>query len=119
MSGVVRIDRIVGIGDLYGAVYHERGLDLAVLEAHVAKNGAVKGFSEASAIRSDELLELPCDVLVPAAAENQITRDNAAPEPCHRTGRKLGGLQSGSIAHFSRNATAFVTDRVANGDRDQ
>ncbi len=69
--------RILGIGDLYGAVYHERGLDLAALEAHAAKTGTVKGFSEAAAIESAQLLEMPCDVLVPAAAENQITRENA------------------------------------------
>lgn len=69
--------RILGVGDLHGAVYNEQGLNLAALEAHVAKNGTVRGFSEASAIGTGELLELPCDVLVPAAAENQITRENA------------------------------------------
>ncbi|NLY00359.1 MAG: Glu/Leu/Phe/Val dehydrogenase [Rhodopirellula sp.] len=70
--------RILGVGDLYGAVYREGGLDLAAMEAHVAKTGTVKGFSEASEIASAELLEMPCDVLVPAAAESQITRDNAS-----------------------------------------
>ncbi|NUQ65612.1 MAG: Glu/Leu/Phe/Val dehydrogenase [Pirellulales bacterium] len=69
--------RVLGIGDLYGAVYNERGLDLAALEAHAAKTGTVKGFSEASAIDAGKLLEMPCDVLVPAAAESQITRENA------------------------------------------
>ena len=69
--------RILAVADLYGAVYNDRGLDLAALETHVARNGTVKGFSEAAAISPGELLELPCDVLVPAAAENQITEDNA------------------------------------------
>lgn len=70
--------RVLGVGDLHGAVYNERGLDLPALEAHVAKTGTVRGFPEASAIDKSELLEMPCDVLVPAAAENQITRENAS-----------------------------------------
>ncbi len=69
--------RVLGVSDLQGAVYHECGLDLARLEAHVAATGTVKDFSEASAVGPAELLEMPCDVLVPAAAESQITRENA------------------------------------------
>ncbi len=69
--------RILGVADLHGAVYNEHGLDVLALEAHVAKAGTVKGFPEASAIDGGELLEMPCDVLIPAAAESQITAQNA------------------------------------------
>jgi len=51
--------RILGVADLHGAVYNERGLDVLALEAHVAKAGTVKGFPEASAIDGGELLEMP------------------------------------------------------------
>lgn len=69
--------RIVGVIDLHGAVCDEKGLDLAALEAHVAKCGTVGGFSGASAADPAELLEAPCDVLIPAAAASQITAANA------------------------------------------
>jgi glutamate dehydrogenase (NAD(P)+) len=69
--------RILGVADLHGAVYCEKGLDLNALDAHVAKTGSVREFAEASAIDPKELLEMPCDVLVPAAAESQITGENA------------------------------------------
>jgi glutamate dehydrogenase (NAD(P)+) len=70
--------RVVGVSDLQGALHNERGLDLTALESHAARAGTVKGFSHATAVDPRRLLEMPCDVLVPAAAENQITSENAA-----------------------------------------
>ena len=68
---------IVGIGDIFGAIYNEQGLDIEALDKHVAKTGKVVGFAGAEPIDSQKLLEMPCDVLVPAAAASQITEDNA------------------------------------------
>jgi glutamate dehydrogenase (NAD(P)+) len=45
---------------------------------HLAKTGSVAGFAQADAIDPQRMLEMPCDVLIPAAAANQITQDNAA-----------------------------------------
>lgn len=70
--------RVLGVGDLRGAVFHEAGLDLAALERHAAATGSVQGFAQATAIDSKQLLEMPCDVLVPAATEGQIHGRNAA-----------------------------------------
>src|SRR3990172_3609522 len=70
--------RIVGAGDIYGAVRNPNGLDPQALVRHVRETGGVPGFRGGEAVGGAELLELPCDILVPAAIEGQITRDNAA-----------------------------------------
>ena len=69
--------RITGVADLYGAVHDEAGLDVAALSQHAAETGSVRGFAGGQAVDARALLTLPCDVLIPAAAANQITADNA------------------------------------------
>jgi glutamate dehydrogenase (NAD(P)+) len=69
--------RVVAVSDKYGGIYNSNGLDLRQLMRHFAATGTVTGFSNADSITNAELLELPVDVLVPAALEGQITRDNA------------------------------------------
>jgi glutamate dehydrogenase (NAD(P)+) len=69
--------RIIALSDSKGGIYNPRGLDpLAALE-HKTRTGALQGLPNTEAITNEELLELPCDILVPAALENQITRRNA------------------------------------------
>mgnify|MGYP005842408729 CR=1 FL=1 len=69
--------RVVAVSDQYGGVYDANGLDLRMLTRHVAETKTVVGFRGAEAISNAELLELPVDVLIPAALEGQITRENA------------------------------------------
>jgi len=69
--------RVIGVADLHGAVCNEQGLDLAALRRHVAHTGSVHGFAGGEAVDARELLEMPCDVLVPAAGAGQITAQNA------------------------------------------
>jgi len=69
--------KIVSISDMYGAIYNEKGLDMPAVLAHLKKNGRLEGYKEATAMKSgQEALELPCEVIVPAATENQITSQN-------------------------------------------
>ncbi len=68
---------IVGASDLYGAVYDPKGLDVRALAVHAGEAGTVKGFAGGEAVDGQELLEMECDVLIPAAAANQITDANA------------------------------------------
>jgi glutamate dehydrogenase (NAD(P)+) len=70
--------QIVAVSDSLGGICSAKGLDLAKVEAHKAKTGSVVGLKGAERISNEKLLELECDVLVPAALENQITRRNAA-----------------------------------------
>jgi glutamate dehydrogenase (NAD(P)+) len=70
--------RIIGLSDIYGGIHNPRGLDPRAVLAHVRQTGRVEGFPGAETVSNTELLELPCDILVPAAIEAQITRANAA-----------------------------------------
>jgi glutamate dehydrogenase (NAD(P)+) len=74
--------KIVGIGDAFGSLHNPSGIDLWALDKHVAEKKTVKGFPGAEPVSSDELLLLPCDILVPAALERQITGANAAKIQC-------------------------------------
>jgi glutamate dehydrogenase (NAD(P)+) len=69
--------RIVAITDWQGGVHNAKGLDLAKLDAHVARAQTVDGFEGGEPLTNAELFALELDVLIPAALENQITMDNA------------------------------------------
>ena len=70
--------KVIAISDSKGAVHNDRGLDLVALEKHKALTGKLHGFVGAKDISNQELLALSCDVLIPAAFENQIHESNAA-----------------------------------------
>jgi glutamate dehydrogenase (NAD(P)+) len=74
--------KIIAISDAFGGVQNASGLDLRALETHVAENKSVVGFPGGEPISNDQLLVLPCDILVPAALERQITEVNAAQIKC-------------------------------------
>jgi glutamate dehydrogenase (NAD(P)+) len=69
--------RVVAVSDQYGGVADEAGLDVPALEAHVDATGSVVGFAGGEAIDGNDVLELPVDLLVPAAVEGVIHRGNA------------------------------------------
>lgn len=69
--------KIVAVSDVYGGIYNEKGLDIPRLLAYVSEMGKVQGFNGSTPIGNNELLEIPCDVLVPAALGGQITETNA------------------------------------------
>jgi len=68
---------IVGVADLSGGVAKADGLDINALLAHCRQTGSVAGFEGATPIDGAEVLELDCDILIPAAAGSQITEQNA------------------------------------------
>lgn len=70
--------RVIAASDSHSGIYNTRGLDPAAVIEHKQKAGTLQGFSNAESISNAELLEIDCDILIPAALENQITRDNAA-----------------------------------------
>ena len=74
--------KVVAVSDASGGVYNPRGLNLRDLENHVAREKTVARFPEAEPISNEQLLELPCDILVPAALERQITERNAGKIQC-------------------------------------
>ena len=68
---------LVGAADSSSAVYARSGLDPDALKAFKATNGSFDGYGEGDATTFDELLETPCDILIPAAVEGQINATNA------------------------------------------
>jgi glutamate dehydrogenase (NAD(P)+) len=70
---------LVGLAEYEGAIYDPKGLDLEKVVTHRAETGSILGYPGATDVPSTaQVLELPCDLLVPAALENQITAENAA-----------------------------------------
>jgi glutamate dehydrogenase (NAD(P)+) len=74
--------KIIAVSDAFGGIYNPNGLDLNLLDAHVAAMRSVVGYAGAEPITNEELLLIPCDILVPAALERQITEANASKIQC-------------------------------------
>jgi glutamate dehydrogenase (NAD(P)+) len=91
---------ITGVSDVKGAIWNERGLDLPSLEAHSAEAGTVTGFPGADSLTNAELLEQPCDVLIPAAVGSQIHQGNAE------------RIRAGIVAEGANGPTTPEADRI-------
>ena len=74
--------KIVGVGDATATLFNPRGMSVESLEAHVREHRFLRGYSQAERIEEAELWELDCDVLVPAAIQQQITAENAPRLKC-------------------------------------
>jgi glutamate dehydrogenase (NAD(P)+) len=69
--------KIIAVSDVNGGIYNKKGLDIKKLLEHVSKKKTIVGFKECDSIEGPKIFELDCDILIPAALENQITIDNA------------------------------------------
>ena len=69
--------RVVAVQDHGGTIYREAGLDVPALLAHVAQVGTVAGFAQAEVLPNEQFWEVDCEILIPAALEQQITAANA------------------------------------------
>jgi glutamate dehydrogenase (NAD(P)+) len=92
--------RIVSVSDRKGAAYDERGLDVASLLRHKQETGSVIGFRGSQQLDVDQSLEVPCDILVPAATEGQLTAENA------------GRVQARIIAEAANGPTTPEADAI-------
>ena len=70
--------KVIAVSDLYGGVYREDGIDVGGLLQHKQEAGTVAGYPGTERLTNDELLELDCDVLIPAAVERVIHGGNAS-----------------------------------------
>ncbi len=69
--------KIIAVSDSKGGICNEKGFDIPALIKHKKRTGKVAGFEGAKEISNEELLEIPTDILIPAALENVITKKNA------------------------------------------
>jgi len=74
--------KIIAVSDANGGLYNPKGIDLFKLDLHARKEQTVAGFPGAEPITNEQLLVIPCDILVPAAMERQITETNAGKIQC-------------------------------------
>ncbi len=96
--------KIVAVADHTGGVAKETGLDIPALVTWVAENGGVKGFTGGDAFESGEIITWKADVLVPAALEAAITKDNAADV-------KAGIIVEGANAPTTPEADTILNER--------
>jgi len=68
---------VVAVSDSRGGIYNSNGLNVVDAMRHKAETGMVAGYPGTDKITNEELLELDCEILVPAALENEITSENA------------------------------------------
>ncbi|PSL07994.1 Glu/Leu/Phe/Val family dehydrogenase [Cecembia rubra] len=70
--------KVIGVAEWNGGIWDEKGIDIEALKQYQSKNKGFKGYPKGEFIKdSKQLLTYPCDILVPAALENQITLENA------------------------------------------
>jgi glutamate dehydrogenase (NAD(P)+) len=70
--------KVIAISDVTGGYYRAEGIDVKDALKYARENKTLKGYPHAQPVTNQELMELPCELLVPAAMENQITEENAA-----------------------------------------
>lgn len=68
---------VVAVSDVSGGLYNEKGLNLLKLDSHRKEGGSIIDFEHGDKVTNEELLELDCDILIPAAIEGVITGENA------------------------------------------
>ena len=74
--------KVIAVSDLSGAYRNENGIDIRAAEKYAAAHGSLQGYPEAESFSPDELLAIPCDVLVPAAISGVIHGKNAGQIHC-------------------------------------
>jgi glutamate dehydrogenase (NAD(P)+) len=95
---------VVGVSDVKSGLYNPSGLDFDAVDAWRNEHGFLEGFPKADAVTNRELLELPCDILVPAAIQNQITGENASALRCRM-------MVEGANGPTTLEADAILDDR--------
>jgi glutamate dehydrogenase/leucine dehydrogenase len=104
--------RVVAVSDSRGGAYNNKGLDPAQINEHKARSGSVAGFKGAERITNDELLEVKCDVLVPAALENQITQKNASRVRARIVAEAANGPTTPGADRILREHNVFVVPDI-------
>jgi glutamate dehydrogenase (NAD(P)+) len=111
--------KIIAVGDRYGAIRNDKGLNIAKLIAYTNSpentRKSVVGFSEAEPTDPDALLTIPCTVAVPAAMERVITEENAAKLKCRVLAEGANGPTTPEAdAILSRSDIFIIPDILCN-----
>lgn len=107
--------KVVAVSDSEGGVHDESGLDIPALVAHKEQTGSVIGFKGLPTLSQEEILTLPCGVLVPSALENQLTGE-IAPRVRAQLVLELanGPTTPEADAYFAQHGVVVIPDVLAN-----
>jgi glutamate dehydrogenase (NAD(P)+) len=100
--------KIIGIIEVTGSLYNKNGIDVRALSDYRQKHGTLAGFPEAEATDPAELLVTDCDILIPAATENQITSRNADRIKCKILAEGANGPTTASADEILTEKGVFV-----------
>ena len=100
--------KIIGIIEVTGSLYNKNGIDVRALSDYRQKHGTLAGFPEAEAADPAELLVTDCDILIPAATENQITSRNADRVKCKILAEGENGPTTASADEILAEKGVFV-----------
>jgi glutamate dehydrogenase (NAD(P)+) len=107
--------KVIGMADITGSLYNPAGLDVPGVLAYLKEHKTVEDYREAEHIGGDELLELECDILMPAATENQITSQNADRIKCRILAEGANGPTTADADEVLASKNVFVIpDILAN-----
>ncbi len=107
--------KVVGLSDISGGIYNPHGIDVHSALHYSKEHGTLKGMPNTESITNSELLVLPCDVLVPAALENQLTGRNAAQVRARLIIEAANGPTTPEADHiFNDRGITVVPDILAN-----
>jgi glutamate dehydrogenase (NAD(P)+) len=105
--------KILAVSDVNGGIYNSKGLDLWAVEKYNAANKTLAGFPESEPVTNEQLLTIPCDILVPAALERQITEANATKVQCRILAEAANGPTTPEAdAILSRRSEIFIIPDV-------
>jgi glutamate dehydrogenase/leucine dehydrogenase len=107
--------KIIAASDTQGAIFNKNGFHISELIKYKNENKTVKGFPGATEITNEELLTTECTILIPAALENQITKDNASKINAKIVAEAANGPttpEADDILH--QNKTLVIPDVLAN-----
>ncbi|MDP7237529.1 MAG: Glu/Leu/Phe/Val dehydrogenase dimerization domain-containing protein [Candidatus Latescibacteria bacterium] len=104
--------KVVAVSDVTTGIYNANGLSLQSLIDYIAENRFLKGYPEGDEVSNEELLELPCDILAPAALQNQITGENADRVTCKMLAEGANGPTTLEADEILNNKGVFVLPDV-------
>ncbi|MEW6126027.1 MAG: Glu/Leu/Phe/Val dehydrogenase [Acidobacteriota bacterium] len=107
--------KVIGLADITGSVYNPKGLNIPDLLSYLKKNKTVEDYKDGDIVDRDEFLELECEILMPAATENQITSDNADRIKCRILAEGANGPTTADADEIIAEKNIFVIpDILAN-----
>jgi glutamate dehydrogenase (NAD(P)+) len=100
--------KVIGIAELKGGLYNKNGIDTEALWEYSERTGAIQGFPEADRADDAELLTSECEILIPAATENQITSRNASRIKCRILAEGANGPTTAAADEILADKGIFV-----------